>query len=263
MKYPWTSDLLVSAGKKKYGCNQSERSILTEIATELGLCRRSDTSWCRHPLAYLMEAADDICYASIDLEDGIEMGFISYHEVIQILGIIIDFDRIPSLHPSCEGNDLLNRQNAIARGRVMNVLVEGVVDTFIQHKDDLLNGNFQDEDLITACGDRVKEFIDAAKNTAKEKIFNNPRKIQIELDSHAAIEILLDAFILATSALKNSNDNLVTTNKSKTILNLMGRHQPKPEWSLHHSYLHVLDFIAGMTDNSAANIANQIGEMNE
>ena len=263
MKYPWTSDLLVSAGKKKYGCNQSEQAILTEIATELGLCRRSNTSWCRHPLAYLMEAADDICYASIDLEDGIEMGFITYDEVIQILGIIIDFDRIPSLHPSCEGNDLLNRKIAIARGRVMNVLIEGVVDTFIQHKDDLLNGNFQDEDLITACGGRVKEFIDAAKNTAKEKIFNNPRKIQIELDSHAAIEILLDAFILATSALKNSNDNLVTTNKSKTILNLMGRHQPKPEWSLHHSYLHVLDFIAGMTDNSAANIANQIGEMNE
>ena len=60
-----------------------------------------------------------------------------------------------------------------------------------------------------------------------------------------------------------ANDDLVTTNKSKTILNLMGSHQPKPEWSLHHSYLHVLDFIAGMTDNSAANIANQIGEMNE
>jgi dGTPase len=263
MKYPWTSDLLASAGKKKYGCNQSEQAILTEIAAELGLCQRSNTSWCRHPLAYLMEAADDICYASIDLEDGIEMGFITYDEVIKILGIIIDFDQIPALHPSCEGNDLLNRRIAIARGRAMNVLIEGVVDTFIQQKDDLLNGTFQDDDLITACGGRVKEFIDTAKNTAKEKIFNNPRKMQIEVGSHATIEALLDAFILATSALKDSNKNLISATKFKPILNLMGSHQPKPEWSLHHSYMHVLDFIAGMTDNYAANIANQINEMNE
>lgn len=263
MKYPWTSDLLTSAGKKKYGCNQSEQAILTEIATELGLCQRSNTSWCRHPLAYLMEAADDICYASIDLEDGIEMGFITYDEVIKILGIIIDFDQIPALHPSCDGNDLLNRKIAIARGRAMNVLIEGVVDTFIQHKDDLLNGTFKDDDLITACGGRVKEFIDTAKNTTKEKIFNNPRKMQIEVGSHATIEVLLDALILATSALKDSNDDLIFATKFKPILNLMGSHQPKPEWSLHHSYMHVLDFIAGMTDNYAANIANKISEMNE
>jgi dGTPase len=263
MKYPWTSDLLVSGGKKKYGCNQSEQVILTEIAAELGLCQRSSTSWCRHPLAYLMEAADDICYASIDLEDGIEMGFITYDEVIKILGIIIDFDQIPSLHPSCEGNDLLNRQIAIARGRAMNVLIEGVVDTFIKYKDDLLNGNFHADDLISACGGSVKEFIDTAKNTTKEKIFNNPRKMQIEVGSHAIINILLDAFILAISALKNSSDDLSFTSKHKTILNLMGSHQPKPEWSLDHSYLHVLDFISGMTDNYAANLANQICQMNE
>ena len=263
MKYPWTSDLLASAGKKKYGCNQSEQAILTEIATELGLCRRSTSSWCRHPLAYLMEAADDICYASIDLEDGIERGFITYDEVIETLGIIVDFDRIPPLHPSCEGDDLLNRRIAIARGRAINVLIEGVVDTFIQYKDDLLNGDFQDDDLITACGGRVKEFIDAAKNTAKEKIFNHPRKMQIEVGSHATIEILLNAFILATSDLKNSNDDLVLAAKSQTILNLMGSHQPKQAWSLHHSYLHVLDFITGMTDNYATNIANQISVINK
>ena len=209
-----------------------------------------------------MEAADDICYASIDLEDGIERGFITYDEVIETLGIIVDFDRIPPLHPSCEGDDLLNRRIAIARGRAINVLIEGVVDTFIQYKDDLLNGDFQDDDLITACGGRVKEFIDAAKNTAKEKIFNHPRKMQIEVGSHATIEILLNSFILATSDLKNSNEDLALAAKSKTILNLMGSHQPKQVWSLHHSYLHVLDFITGMTDNYAANIANQISVIN-
>jgi dGTPase len=256
MKYPWTSDLLETFGKHKYGCNRTEIEILTEIATELGSIQRADTAWCRHPLSYLMEAADDICYASIDLEDGIEMGFITYDEVLEILGIVVDIDRLPTLHSRCEGNDLLNRKIAIARGRAMSFLIEGVVDTFIQYKDDLLTGNLMYDDLIGACGGRVKEFIDTAKNTAKNKIFDNPRKIQIEKGSHATIDILLEAFISAAYYLKI--DEREFPPKYQTLLDIMGYHQPKPEWSLHHSYMHVLDFISGMTDNYAANIAKRI-----
>jgi dGTPase len=261
MKYPWTSDLMMKSGKQKYGCDRTETAILAEIANELGLLPRATTAWCRHPLSYLMEAADDICYAAIDLEDGIEMGFISYDEVVEILGIVVDLDRLPTLHPRCEGNDLLSRKIAIARGRAMNFLIEGVVDTFIRHKDDLLTGNLLYDDLIGACGGRVKEFIDTAKNTAKEKIFDNPRKIQIEKGSHATIAILLDAFINAAYHLKVHQPDRVFSTQSKILLDLMGYHQPKPEWSLPHSYMHVLDFISGMTDNYAANIAKQIGDL--
>jgi dGTPase len=263
MKYPWTSDLLTRSAKKKYGCDRTERDILADIATELGLIQRQQTAWCRHPLAYLMEAADDICYALIDLEDGIEMGFITYDETIETLGIVFDFDNIPPLHASCVGNDLLSRKIAIARGKVMNIAIGDIVDTFIQHKDDLLEGNFPSEDLIGACGGRVKECIDTAKNIAKDKIFNNPRKIQIEKGSHAKIEILLDAFIGSAYTLKIHGDDEFFTPKHRQILDLMGGHQPKQDWSLHHSYMHILDFISGMTDNYAANIARQIGDMNE
>jgi dGTPase len=211
----------------------------------------------------LMEAADDICYASIDLEDGIEMSFLTYDEVISILGLVVDFDKIPRLHPSCEGNDLLSRKIAIARGRAINFLIEGVVDTFMLHKDDLLQGNFSSEDLIGACGGRVQEFIDAAKNAAKEKIFTNPRKIQIEIGSHTKIELLLDAFIKAAYNLKIYERDRFIASRHRRILDLMGSHQPKKDWSLHHSYMHVLDFISGMTDNYAVNIARQIGEIIE
>ncbi|WP_373545453.1 deoxyguanosinetriphosphate triphosphohydrolase [Chamaesiphon sp.] len=262
LKYPWTSDLLESAGKKKYGCDRSEREILAEIATELGLIQQYETGWCRHPLSYLMEAADDICYASIDLEDGIEMGFLTYDEVTDILKLIVNFDEIPPLHPHCEGNDLYNRKIAIARGKAMNTLIEGIVDTFIHQKDALLNGDFVGEDLIGACGGRVKEFIDTAKNTAKEKIFNNPRKMQLEIGSHATIETLLDAFIRSTYSL-HQLDSDCFPERFKQILNLMGSHQPKKDWSLDHSYLHVLDFISGMTDKYALNISQQIEAMNK
>jgi dGTPase len=263
MKYPWTSDLLARSAKKKYGCDRTERDILEDIATELGLIQREATAWCRHPLAYLMEAADDICYALIDLEDGIEMGFITYDETISTLGIVFDFDDIPPLHSSCVGNDLLSRKIAIARGKVMNSAIGDVVDTFMRYQDNLLAGDFPYDDLIGACGGRVKECIDTAKNIAKEKIFNNPRKIQIERGSHAKIHVLLDASIEAAYMLKMHGDDELFTAKHRQLLNLMGSHQPKQDWSLHHSYMHILDFISGMTDHYAANVARQIDEMTE
>ena len=57
------------------GCviTKSELHLLEQIARKLGLPQLEDQRWARHPLVYLMEAADDICYALIDLEDGLEM----------------------------------------------------------------------------------------------------------------------------------------------------------------------------------------------
>jgi dGTPase len=262
LKYPWTSDFILKGGKPKFGGNLTEREILTEIATELGLIQRSTTAWCRHPLAYLMEAADDICYALIDLEDGIEMGYITYDEAIEILEIVFDFDTIPPLHASCTGTELLRRTIAIARGKAMNILIEGVVDTFVQQQDDLLTGNFQYTDLIGACGGRIKACIYTAKNTAKSQIFDRPRKIEIEIGSHATIEMLLDAFITATYNLCADRDGDRLTDKDRQILNLMGSHQPKRDWSLHHAYMHAIDFISGMTDNYAVSITKQLAQMN-
>jgi dGTPase len=263
LKYPWTSDLLLKAGKKKYGCSQSERKILQEIATELGLIEQEKTAWCRHPLAYIMEAADDICYALIDLEDGIEMGFLTYEEVVEILRTVVDFEQISLFHPSCEGDDLRRRKIAIARGRAMNVLIDGIADTFIQQKDYLLNGSFIYNDLIEACGGNVQQCIKLAKSTAQQKIFNNPRKLQLEIGAYAIVEILLDSFIKAAYAFKIHQDGEPFSFKHGRMLELMGSHKPKKSWSLYHAYMHVLDFISGMTDNHATHIAKQLRGMGE
>ncbi len=258
MKYPWTSDLISISTKKKYGCNVSESKTLVKIATELGLIQRGTTAWCRHPISYLMEAADDICYASIDLEDAIEMGFMTYDEVFKIFGVIVDLDRLPDLHPSCQGNDLLSRQLAIVRGRAINVLIEGVVDTFMQNKDDLLMGNLMYEDLIKACGGEVREFIELAKSNAKEKIFDHPRKMQIDTVSHARIETILAAFIEAAYNLKFRDDDRHFSDRDRYLLDLMGNQQPQAEWSLERAYINILDFVSGMTDKYAANLAKKV-----
>ena len=259
LKYPWTSDFISKAKKKKYGCSQTEKKILNEIATELGLIEKEQMAWCRHPMAYLMEAADDICYALIDLEDGIELGFVTYDEVIKILSPVVDFDEIPPFHSSCGEKESRSRTLAIARGRAMNVLIDGVVDTFIQQKDYLLNGSFMYDDIFEACEDRVKECIDRAKNTARSNIFHNPRKLQLEIGSHTTIEVLLESFIKAIYTVKKNRN--ASPYKYKQILELMGNHKPSESSSLYYSYTSALDFISGMTDNYATYIAKQLTGM--
>ena len=93
LKYPWTARHADSLGykKHKFGCYQSELPLLQGIAQKLGLPQLEDERWARHPLVYLMEAADDICYALIDLEDGLEMDLLAYHEVeALLLGLVGD-----------------------------------------------------------------------------------------------------------------------------------------------------------------------------
>ena len=82
IKYPWTGHgVPLTAAMPKFGCYQAEAEVLATIAHHLGLLPQGNLRWCRHPLAYLMEAADDICYALIDLEDGIEMDILPYEQV--------------------------------------------------------------------------------------------------------------------------------------------------------------------------------------
>ncbi len=98
LKYPWLSKTIASQGDRpshqraKFGCYQSEKEILKQIAEQLGLIQLGEYHYCRHPLTYLLEAADDICYALIDLEDGIILNMLSYQEVEPIfLNLIADY----------------------------------------------------------------------------------------------------------------------------------------------------------------------------
>src|SRR5690606_19543132 len=81
----------------KYGVFQTELDYFHEIAQKTGLIQKGPDWYCRHPLVYLMEAADDFCYGIIDLEDGLEMGIISWDEIYGILRSVIDPAQIPEL----------------------------------------------------------------------------------------------------------------------------------------------------------------------
>jgi dGTPase len=263
LKYPWTSNFVNGKTKNKYGCNQSEVHVLQKVAEHLGLeSEEGETCWCRHPLSYLMEAADDICYALIDLEDGIEMGFLTYKQVENIFAEVIDLKKLPPIYQDFKENDSDRRKIAIPRGKVMEVLVDGIVDTFVMEERRLLQGNFQYKDLIEACGGPVAKCINLAKNAARENIFTNPRKVRLEIGAYSIIATLLDSFLRAAWDLSKSEEGYESLSfKDKRILDLMGTNKPKPEWTLYESYMRIVDYIAGMTDNYAIYVAQQLQGM--
>lgn len=252
LKYPWTVEHGGKAGK--FGAYQSEKRLLAEVAQRLGLCPRGEGAWCRHPLAYLVEAADDICYALLDLEDGLEMGILRFEEVTDVLGQIAG-EVPPEYHEMQRSGVSQRRRIAALRGAAMERAVNDVGAVFVQHEQELLSGT-QKEDLLELCHPDLDWGVKAAKQLARERIFQNERKAKLEIGAYTTLGILLEAFIGAAHELHHTGRS---TFKHQRVLALIGENTPRPSWSLYDSYRRMLDFIGGMTDHYAVDLAQEMG----
>jgi len=252
LKYPWTVERASRAGK--FGCYQSERELLDEVAGRLGLLPRGETAWCRHPLAYLVEAADDICYALLDLEDGLEMGILRYDEVAEILIQIAG--GTPAGYDDMRARGVSQRRRIAAlRGAAMERAVNDVAAVFVQHESALLGGTLSG-DMLELCHPDLGWGVGMAKQIARERIFQNERKAKLEIGAYTTLGILLEAFIGAAYELHHSGESSF---KHQRVLALIGENTPKPSWSLYASYRRMLDFIGGMTDHYAVDLAQEMG----
>ncbi|MDI5891073.1 deoxyguanosinetriphosphate triphosphohydrolase [Halomonas rhizosphaerae] len=252
LKYPWTVEHGGAAGK--FGCYQSERELLAEVAERLGLLPRGEGRWCRHPLAWLVEAADDICYALLDLEDGLEMGILRYEEVAEILIQIAGGE--PADYATMQRHGVSQRRRIAAlRGAAMERAVNDVGAVFVQHEAELLGGRPKD-DLLELCHPDLGWGVKAAKQLARERIFQNERKAKLEIGAYTTLGILLEAFIGAAHELHHTGRS---TFKHQRVLALIGENTPRPSWSLYDSYRRMLDFIGGMTDHYAVDLAQEMG----
>jgi dGTPase len=259
LKYPWTVEYASASGAKahKFGCFQSEFSILTSIANDLGLIPQGVDSagitskWCRHPLVYLMEIADDICYGLIDLEDGIEMGILRYSEVEAILKPLLadDWCRYEAEFENADER----RRLSMLRGKAMEKMVAAASQAFLDNEADLLSGTLKGE-LSDHCPDVVRDVIHNAKSLARERIFKDPRKTAIEVGAYSTLANLLRAFLEAAKELIETGRS---TFRNSRVLEMMGPSAPQADWTLYQAYMRVLDYVAGMTDNYAADTAQQ------
>ncbi len=268
IKYPWCSEATVKRQRpkhNKYGIFQSELNYLHEIADKTGLLQKGEDWYCRHPLVYLMEAADDFCYGIIDLEDGLEMGIISWDEIYGILRNVIDPAQIAELEKTL--NKVSDgRKPAILRGKAIDAFINAGTQAFFNHQKDFLNGTVE-SDLISLCDKNVMEAVQAAKDLAKRKIFNHSKRVELEIGAYATIATLLSTICSAVDAFLRDPQQM--TYKDNRVMSLIGDNNFHPQVLHKHgnyrylAIMAVIDYISGMTDNYATNLAKQFNGMGE
>lgn len=248
LKYPWTT--ADPNGKKKFNIYQTELPFIQKVAEELGLIELTPNKWARHPLSYLMEAADDICYALLDLEDAVEIGMLDACEVEAILSKLT-----PNDSPNT-WNVQSNRQRcAMLRGSAIGKAVEDVAHTFITHQQDLLHGNFKGKDLLALCSPELQDTLKQAKELARVRVFRHQSKLLTEIAAFPCIASILDLLVPAAYTLICQG----TPNARQSLaLELLSDDPISKEDSLYHAYMKILDFVGGMTDNAAAKMAREV-----
>lgn len=268
MKYPWLAthsndikDKHLTGNMQKFGCFYSEARQLEQLADCLHLPRSEQhDGFARHPLAYLLEAADDICYALIDLEDGIHLNMLSYPEVADIFYELIG-ERPDNI--SLPRQVSVRQKLAALRAQAMMRLVNIVTDAFVANSNDLLAGTLNGS-LFAHCEPGVKSGINHAKELARIKIFNHPSKVRVELMANQCLHRLLDAFMpLAWTALNTASKTTAPkTFEQQRLLSLLQPHLDEQHRvlsdNIYHNILNILDFITGMNDHEAYRLAQEL-----
>jgi dGTPase len=246
--------------QKKYGYFQSEKVFFENIFQTLQIPKLSEGAYCRHPLAFLVEAADDICYRIIDFEDGIRIGLIPFKEgeeiLISLLEKFQDFDLK-------RYNNILDAKEKIAylRAKTINKLVYLAADVFTDREQEILDCRF-DRPLMEEFTD-YKATLDQISQMSLELLYESKQVLQIETAGFNVVGELLDLFIEAVNDFHEHGDDLrkVRPQSAKVIkllpLEFLGS-DGKPEKDLYLRILQICEFVAGMTDTYAVNFYRKL-----
>ncbi|MFD0990279.1 dGTP triphosphohydrolase [Mariniflexile jejuense] len=228
---------------KKYGFFQSEKEPYVDIANELGLIKRSDKdlSFARHPLAFLVEAADDICYTIIDFEDGINLGLIQEEFALEYLSKIIrDSIKPENYYALSTKEDRVGYLRALAIGTLINE----AVDIFMKHEDAILNGEF-DSALLDKS--KYNAQINDIIKISIENIYQSTEVIDKEIAGYGVINTLLNTY---TNAVNNSFEE-TASNYDKLILKGLPKSIKVNDTSLYNRLSSVCYYVSLLSDSKA------------
>lgn len=229
------------ASDKKYGIFQSELSFFEEIAADLGLIRKDyPGGWCRHPLAFLVEAADDICYTIIDFEDGINLGLIEEEIALELLINLVRHNIRPEVY-----SELKTPKTRLAylRSLSINTLVEEAVSIFLKNEKSILNGEFSASLLDQST---FQPQIEDIIKISVEKIYRSPEVRDKEIAGYSVLSTLLHSF---TTALENFHENR-ENEYDRLLLRMMNFGFEKSD-SVYNYLMEVCNFISCLTDGNA------------
>ena len=258
-KYPRAS-LIESSDKnrksqKKYGFFQSEEEVFSILAETTGLEKLSgqESVWCRHPLAFLVEAADDICYNIIDLEDGCRLGLVDFNQTKDMLSAIIGAQYDEKKLDRIDG---LNEKIAVLRALAIGRLVSEVTDVFIEHEAGLLDGTF-DQSMVSMI--TSSEVLKEIEEVSIRKIYRCAQVLEREAAGFSVIDSLLEYF---TEAVYNQYFNKEEfSGKQRSITRLLPddiSSRLKVAQGPYEVMMGITDFISGLTDSHALAIYRNI-----
>ncbi len=251
VKYPFSSTL---APKSKFGFFESEQPLFEEMARKLGLLCKQRTEqgavvYARHPLVYLVEAADDICYEVMDVEDAHKLRLLSFDETEDLLLAFFDEPERSSIRSAYAEETDLNDRIVYYRACVINHLVRACVQIFVENEEPILAGQFEGS-LVSHLPAPLGPAFARISKLAKTKIYNCKEVTDVEIAGYHIIYTLLELMVDAVLHPEKAYSKLLLCQASKQY----ALQAP----AIADRIMAVLDYLSGMTDVFALDLYRKI-----
>ncbi len=247
VKYPWTS---LSAGKKgKFGFFASEEENYRRVATELGIPELAPGVFARHPFVYLMEAADDICYQIMDIEDAHRLRILSTDEVKGLFLAFFDDTARKRMERAMTHLDDPNEQVGYLRSNAIGAMVGSCAEVFANSEEALLAGE-SIKPLVKLMKPCLREAYVKCSETAQRKIYNAPDVVDVDIAGNRILTYLMDSLMEAVLNPERHSSQLL-------LLRMPRQYEVNAE-GLYERVQSVLDHLSGMTDVYALDLFRKL-----
>ncbi len=250
IKYPYSS-VYADEKKQKFGFFESERTDYEKLAAELGIPRQQNNPerYVRHPLVYLVEAADDICYQVMDIEDAHKLKILTTKETKDLYYCFFDEKRLKRIRETLSIVSDVNEQIAYLRSSVIGQLVDECSQAFLINEDAILAGKFEGSLIKNMTPGTSQAYIQCSE-TAVNKIYKSQEVLDIELAGYHIIYQLMKLFVNAVLHPEKTY--------SRQLLNRIPPQYDTYNPTVYGKVQAVLDYISGMTDVYALDLYKKI-----
>lgn len=245
------------ASLKKHGYFHSEIEAVREVTSASGLVPHADKAWKRHPLVFLMEAADDLCYAVVDFEDGYRLNRVSYRDAVDLLIPLAEPDpakRAGELAKMERDADNASRIGHL-RAKAIFHIINQVTEAFIKNEAILLSGEF-DRDLVSIIP--LAKELQALKDYCKKYIYSDSRVLETEAAGYEILPGLLEIFWEAVEETHHKTGNARAQKRIELIPEQFVGPGRIPSTDTYTRLLGVTDFVSGMTDTYALSLFRKL-----
>ncbi|WP_316899079.1 dGTP triphosphohydrolase [Pseudodesulfovibrio indicus] len=253
LKYPWPS--WYNAGKDKFSYFQSEANVVRSIADTLGLIDFGDR-FARHPLTFLMEAADDICYRIIDIEDATELGILNRDFMLEQFADTLELNSSEERYARYKGYHFRQR-NSIIRAKLIGQATDDAVQVFIDRYDAIMEGALKPLDSLMGLSNGICKSLYGVYKGIENDLFNSRRKAVLELGAQTAIGLILDQIMVAV----DTTETPPRISLNPKVRHLVGKENideiPKDSGYAYGVIMALVDYISGMTDHYATELCRK------